>query len=124
MTRVAAIVVCVGLAIAAPAAEGTKSVTWTGYFTDANCGKVLDGKVRPNNTECVKRCLSEGVKAVFASEQAKALFEVRDYPSVNEDLGYHVELSGTVDEEAGTISVKSVKRLSEVVNLCAVPKKK
>ena len=118
------VVMTAGLAVATPTAEGTKSVTWTGWFSDAQCARVIEGEVKPNNTECVKRCLTDGAKAVFASEQAKAIFEVKDHPSVRDDVGYHVEVKGVVDEAAGTISVQSVRRVSEVVNMCAVPKKK
>lgn len=62
--------------------------------------------------------------AVFISEQAKAMFVVKDHPTLKEDVGYHVELTGVVDEEAKTVSVRSVKRLSEVTNVCGVPKKR
>jgi hypothetical protein len=101
------------------------SVTWTGWFSDLGCAssRVSRGDIGPNGTECVKRCIDEGATPVFISEQAKALFEVRDYPDVKDDVGYHVEVTGRVDETAKTISVTSVKRLSKVVQMCARPKK-
>ena len=34
------------------------------------------------------------------------------------------QITGVVDEDATTISVKSVTRLSEVVQMCALPAKK
>ena len=103
-----------------------KAVTWTGWFSDITCakGRVENGEIGPNNTVCVKKCLDEGAIAVFISEQAKAMFVVKDHPALKEDVGYHVELTGVVDEEAKTVSVRSVKRLSEVTNVCGVPKKK
>lgn len=78
----------------------------------------------PNGTSCVRKCLSEGTPAVFISEQAKDIFDVKDYPSVKDDVGYRIELTGVVDVAAKSVSVTSVKRLSEVVNTCALPKKK
>ena len=78
---------------------------------------------RPNGTACVKKCLDEGSPAVFISEQAKAVYEVRDYPAAKDDVGFRVEITGDVDEKAGTVAVKSVKRLSEVTAMCLVPKK-
>ena len=125
MKRIAAIAILGSLTLAsAAAAEQTKTVTWTGWFSDAQCARVTNGETKPNNTTCVKKCLEEGAAAVFISEQAKAIFTVKDHPSVKEDVGYRVELTGAVDEAAGTIAVTSVKRLSEVVNICAVPQKK
>ena len=125
MKRIAAAILA-GLASAPPlaAAQETKSVTWTGWFSDARCARVTNGETKPNNTTCVKRCLEEGATAVFISQQAKAIFAVKDHPTVKEDVGYRVELNGVVDEAAGTIAVTSVKRLEEVVNMCAVPQKK
>jgi hypothetical protein len=71
----------------------------------------------------VKKCLSEGAPLVFISEQAKAVFEVRDLPSDKDDVGYYLEVTGTVDAKAKTISVQSVKRLSAVTAMCLVPKR-
>jgi hypothetical protein len=85
--------------------------------------RVARGLIGPNNPDCVKRCLEEGAAPIFISEQAKTLFEVKDYASVKDDVGYHVEVTGAVDEETKTISVQTVKRLSCVGALCARPRK-
>lgn len=110
---------------AAPDTPKAKTTTWTGWFSDKGCAspRVARGEIGPNNPDCVKRCLDDGATPVFVSEQARALFEVKDYPSVKNDVGYHVELTGTVDEAAKTISVHAVKRLSYVGALCARQKK-
>src|SRR5687768_16967836 len=86
--------------------------TWTGWFSDKRCAREpkADEAVRPNGTECVKRCLLEGSTPVFLSEQANAAFEVLNHPSVRHDVGYRVEVIGRVDEKAKTIAVTSVKR--------------
>ena len=103
-----------------------ETTTWTGWFSDKGCAasKVKSGDIGPNGTECVKKCLSEGATPVFLSEQTKAMYEVKDHPGVRDDVGYHIELTGVVDESAKTISVRSVKRLSQVPQTCALPKKK
>ena len=103
----------------------TTTETWTGWFSDKQCARVRpDEEPRPNGTACVKKCLDEGSPAVFISEQAKALYEVRDYASAKDDVGFRVEITGEVDEKAKAVSVKSVKRLSEVTAMCLVPKKR
>ncbi len=103
----------------------TTTETWTGWFSDKQCARVRpDEEPRPNGTACVKKCLDEGSPAVFISEQAKAVYEVRDYASAKDDVGFRVEMTGEVDEKAKAVSVKSVKRLSEVTAMCLIPKKR
>ncbi len=98
--------------------------TWTGWFSDKQCARVTPGEApRPNGTACVKKCLDEGSPAVFISEQAKGIYEVRGYASVKDDVGYRLEITGDVNEETRTVFVKSVKRLSEVTAMCLLPKK-
>ena len=100
------------------------TATWTGWFSDKQCARVNpDEAPRPNGTPCVKKCLAEGAPAVFISEQAKAVYEVRDYPSAADSVGYYVEITGQVNETAKTVSITSVKRLSEVTAMCLLPKK-
>lgn len=125
-----AVTVGLGLVIpalaAAQSAPEPKTTTSTGWFSDKGCAapKVARGQIGPNNPDCVKRCLDEGAVPVFISEQAKAMFDVKDYATVKDDVGYRVEITGIVDEEAKTITVKSVKRLEAVPVTCARPQKK
>jgi hypothetical protein len=117
-----------GLILIAMAAGSAESVpttqTWTGWFSDKQCAHVrADEAPRPNGTACVKKCLDQGTAPVFISEQAKAVYEVREYPSVKDDVGYYLQVTAQVDEQAKTIVVKSVKRLSEVTPMCLLPKK-
>jgi hypothetical protein len=121
----------VGLTLGLPALTVAQNVsettaTSTGWFSDKGCAepRVKRGQIGPNNPDCVKRCLDEGAVPVFISEQAKALFEVKDYPTVRDDVGYRVEVIGIVDEKAKTIAVTSVKRLEAVPIMCGRPVKK
>jgi len=100
--------------------------TMTGWFSDAQCAapRVKKGIIAMNNPECVKKCLKDGVAPVFISEQAKAMFEVRGYPAVSDDVGWHVEVTGTIDEAGQVIEIQSVKRLNEEGAMCALPRKK
>jgi hypothetical protein len=113
----------------AMAESGTKNITWTGWFSDSQCASALaaSGTFSATNPDCAKTCIEKGSAAVFISEQAKAIFRVTDYPSdypsVVEDLGYHVEVTAAVDEGAKTISIQSVKRLAYEGASCARPRK-
>jgi hypothetical protein len=122
MIRIIGVAVLMAVSWSAEPRE-TTTKTWTGWFSDKQCARVTPGEEpRPNGAECVKKCLAEGSPAVFISEQAKAVYGVLDYASAPKDVGFHVEITGEVDEKAKTISVKSVKRLAAVPNIC-LPKK-
>jgi hypothetical protein len=113
-------------AVASPtpdAAAQSDVRTMTGWLSDAQCAapRVAKGIIAPNNTDCVKRCLDEGRTPVFISEQAKAMYELKDYPNVKADVGYHLELKGTIDKEGKTLTVTTVKRLEYIGNVCAGP---
>ena len=94
--------------------------TWTGWFSDQQCAREpkADEAIRPNGTECVKQCLLKGSAAVFLSEQTNAIYRILDHPGVRDDVGYRVEVAAAVDERAKTVSIRSVKRLSEVTAMC------
>lgn len=128
MIRLCALILAATLitpVFATPAPGSEAVVTWTGWFSDKSCASayVARGDIRPNNPNCVKECLDEGAAAVFVSEQAKALFEVRDYASVKDDVGYRLEVTGVVDQAAGALAIRSVKRLELTGAMCALPKK-
>ncbi len=61
---------------------------------------------------------------MFVNPQTRTLYDVNNYPSVKEDVGYYLELTGVVDESAKAISVRSVKRLGDVIQMCARPQQK
>lgn len=112
------------LLLTSPLSAQAEVVKWTGWVSDKGCARITPGELpRPNGTACVKKCLDEGAPAVFISEQARAIYEVRSPASVKDDVGYYLEITAEVDEKAKTISVKSVKRLSEVTASCLLPKK-
>jgi hypothetical protein len=112
------------LCIAAFAAE-PKSVTWTGWFADASCheARATSGNVTAPNPDCSRTCIQKGAAAVFVSQDAKAIFTVKDYPGVLDDLGYRVEVQARVDEAAKTIEILKVNHLESYSASCARPKK-
>jgi len=122
-TLVLAMVLAASTLGAQPQDAQTTTETWTGWFSDKLCARVRDDTPRPNGTVCVKKCLDGGATPVFISEQAKAVFDVRNHPTVKDDVGYYLQVTGTVDSKAKTISVQSVKRLSEVTSMCGIRKK-
>jgi hypothetical protein len=114
------------LAVLPPSQRTETIVKVSGWFSDKDCAaaKVTSEEVTPNGTACVKKCLEGGATPVFVDPKARAMYEVKDHASVADDVGYYLELTGVVDEKAKTISVRSVKRLGDVVQMCARPPKK
>lgn len=100
--------------------------TWTGWFSDQQCAREpkADEAIRPNGTGCVKECLLKGSPAVFLSEQTNSIYKVLGHPAVRDDVGFRVEIAAAVDETAKTVTIRSVKRLSEVTAMCLLPKKR
>jgi hypothetical protein len=100
--------------------------TLTGWFSDEGCakGRVASGLISPNGPDCVKKCLDNGARAVFISEQGKEMLIVTGYAKAKDDVGYHVEITGVRDADTKSFSVQTVKRIGEYQGpACARPKK-
>ena len=114
------------LLLAAPGWAAEQTVTWTGWFADAKChGAVKAGeKITAINPDCARTCIEKGAAPVFLSEQAKAGFLVKDYAGVLDDLGYHVEIHGVLDNATKTVSIREVKHMEYAGAACSRPRKK
>ena len=119
--RFAATISLMSLTLAGVGRAEQKSVTWTGWFSDLKCAsaRAAAGTFTATNPDCARSCIEKGAAPVFISEQVSAVFRVKDYPAVIEDLGYHVEVQATVDEPATTIMIQKVKRLAYQGAACA-----
>jgi len=102
-----------------------KTVIWTGWFSDLQCATATTagGKFGPTNPDCAETCIRKGASPAFISETAKAVYKVKDYPGVLDDLGYRVEVEATVDEAAKTMIIRKVTRGDYQGPACARPKK-
>jgi hypothetical protein len=129
MVRIGALTLALAVAASssgvASGGSEAKTITSTGWFSDIGCAapRVQRGEIGPNNPDCVKKCLSEGKTPVFIDEVAKAFYEVTDYPTVKDDVGWYIELTGKVDAERQTIAVTNVKRIEYVGPQCGLRKK-
>ena len=118
-----ALVLLLSAAIPAGAQE-PKNVKLAGWFSDQRCApaRLTAVKLGPSNPECSAQCIRKGTAPVFISE-TREIFTVKDYPSVIDDLGFHVEASGTLDRAAKTFHVTSVKQISWEGAACSRPRK-
>src|SRR5262249_42825942 len=85
----------------------SSTITSTGFFADLDCvkGRVATGIYTPSNPECAKKCLEKGSPLVFLDAQAKAMYTVKGYSDAIGDLGYRMEVTGTVDDAAKTLTI-------------------
>lgn len=116
-------VVFVGVVMYASVVPGIlapRAVTLKGWFSDKGCAaaKIASGDITPNGTTCVKKCLDDGAAAVFVDQKAGRMYEVVDYAAVKDDVGFYLEVDATVDETAKTITIRSTKRLGDVIQMC------
>ena len=102
------------------------TVKLTGWFACEKCtaARAANGDLHPSNPVCAKECIRKGSEPVFISEQGKELLKVRNYASVTDDLGYHVEVTGEVDEASKSISIAGVKKLEYEGAACSRPRPK
>ena len=112
--------------IVTAAGAAPRTVTLSGWFSDQGCasGRANSGTYTATNPECARKCIENGSPVVFISEQEKALYLVKDYAGVKDDLGYKLEVTSAVDDTAKTISVQSVKHLQIESASCARPRAK
>ena len=101
-----------------------EAVKLSGWFACEKCtaSRVAKGDLRPSNPECAKMCIDKGSEGVFLSEQGKESLKVRNYPSLKDDLGFHLEVTGKIDPASKTISIETVKRLEYEGASCARPR--
>lgn len=116
--------ILLGCLLMSGSARSDATVKLTGWFSCDKCtaSRVANGDIRPSNPVCAKDCIDKGDHGVFLSEQGKESLKVKNYTTLTEDLGYHVEVTGVVDAAAKTISVESVKRLAYEGASCERPR--
>ncbi len=103
-----------------PAGLAPRAVTLNGWFSDKGCAasKIASRDITPNGTICVKKCLDDGATPVFVDQKAGRMYDVVGYAEVKDDVGFYLEVDATVDENAKTITIRSAKRLGDVIQMC------
>ena len=104
--------------------EGPPTVKLMGWFSEERCvrARLTAAKLGPSNPECSADCIRKGAAPVFLAEN-RTVLAVKDYPGVIEDLGFHIEVTGTLDADGKAIHVKSVRQLEWNGAACVRPKK-
>lgn len=97
---VAAVTVCMAIAVMASPKDGT----WTGYVSDAKCGAKVDAA-------CAKKCADAGEARVFVNDSDKSVLKVSNQDALKGHEGHHVKVNGSVDGD--TLTVASVSMVGQ-----------
>jgi hypothetical protein len=114
-------------AVTAPSEESPRGQsTVVGWFTCDRCApaaRVKAKHISPANRECVQKCVSEGAGLVFLDEKARAVLRVSNPQAAKGQESHYVQVTGTIDAPAHTLTVSSVNVLKEYVAKCGRPEK-
>jgi hypothetical protein len=104
---------------------GSKS-TVRGWLSDEGCAgaRAKSGVFTSTSPDCAKKCVGEGKQIVLVEPEHKRLLTIANRDAAMERVGDYVEISGDLDEHAGTLRIESVKLLEKGRAMCDVPAKK
>jgi hypothetical protein len=102
MNKLAAFVLCAGLAMAAGAPR-----TFTGVITDTMCGADHSHMGVKPDPKCVRECVRTGSK--YALWDGKKLYTLSDQQTPGKFAAERVRITGTLFEKTGIIKVEKIE---------------
>jgi hypothetical protein len=116
----------VAMAIAPTLSGGRNTSVIRGWLSDESCasGRAVSGDYTATNPECAKKCVHEGKRIVLIDPDHKRLLVVLNKDAAVERVGDYVEISGELDQQAGTLRIESMKLIEKGREMCGVPPKK
>ena len=103
MKRVSILVVA-AFALTALAAKAADSSKISGWISDSMCGAKHTG----TGAECVKKCISNGMKPVFV-DQSKNVWSIDNPDAVKSFYGDKVTVTASTDSTAKSVHIDSIK---------------
>ena len=79
-----------------------KSITWTGFISDANCGAKGSDE---SHAACAVKCVKGGAAPVLVVD--KKVYKIADATKVMDHVGKKVKITGTLDGD--TITIEKVE---------------
>jgi len=102
MNKLAAFVLCAGMAMAAGAPR-----TFTGVITDTMCGADHSHMGIKPDSKCVRECVRSGSK--YALWDGKKLYTLSDQQTPEKFAAERVKVTGTLFEKTGIIKVDKIE---------------
>ena len=96
-----------------------------GWLSDEQCarGRASSGVYTATGPRCANECVAKGIKIVFIDPAAKRILLIANQDVARGHVGDQVELTGSVDPQAKSIHVVSLKMLEKGIAMCARPTK-
>ena len=102
MNKLAAFLLCAGMALAADAPR-----TFTGVITDTMCGADHSHMGIKPDSKCVRECVRSGSK--YALWDGKKLYTLSDQQTPEKFAAEKVKITGTLFEKTGIIKVDKIE---------------
>ena len=102
MNKLAAFLICAGMAMAADAPR-----TFTGVITDTMCGADHSHMGIKPDSKCVRECVRAGSK--YALWNGKKLYTLSDQQTPEKFAAEKVKITGTLFEKTGIIKVDKIE---------------
>ncbi len=103
MKRIFALLVVL-VTFAAVAGWAADTTTINGWISDSMCGAKHAG----SGSDCVKKCIANGMSPVFVDEAQKAVWKIDNPDAVKAFYGSHVTISATTDRDKKTVHIESI----------------
>lgn len=103
------------LVIATSAFARSKSGTFTGEIMDKQCAQMqshanmMKAEGARDARDCTLKCVRNGDSFALFDPQTKKVYPIEDEKKVREYAGQRVAISGTYDENADILHVKSIE---------------
>ena len=92
----------------------SKSGTFTGEIMDKMCAQMnshdtmMKSEGASNAKDCTLKCVKDGGSFALLDTSSKKVYPLEDTKQVREYAGQKVEISGTYDDDADVLHVKSI----------------
>ena len=92
----------------------SKSGTYTGEIMDKQCAQMgshenmMKAEGATNAKECALKCAKDGDKFVLFDSSSKKVYPIEDEKKVREFAGQRVQITGSYDDDADVLHVKSI----------------
>src|SRR6185312_10267713 len=106
-------------------AESGQPTVLQGWLSDEQCarGRASSGVYTGTNPQCANECVAKGKKIVFVDPAARRILLIANQDAAKAHIGDRVEITGSLEPQAKSIHVVSLKMLEKGAAMCARPTK-
>jgi hypothetical protein len=101
----------------------TSATVIRGWLSDEDCarGRAESGVFTATSPRCAKECVAKGKKIVLIEPERKMIFDISNQQVARKNVGDYVEIAGSINLNAKTVSIGSMKMLTRGTASCSRP---